>query len=40
MIRIITVLVIYLVTQVLTAQTKFEQGMEQAFVLMNENKIE
>ena len=40
MIRIITVLVIYLVTQVLTAQTKFEQGMEQAFALMNENKIE
>lgn len=40
MIRIIAVLVIYLVTQVLTAQTKFEQGMEQAFALMNENKIE
>lgn len=40
MIRIITVLVIYLVTQILTAQTKFDQGMEQAFTLMNENKIE
>lgn len=40
MIRIIILLVIYLISQVTTAQTNFEQGMEQAFALMNENKIE
>jgi len=40
MIRIVTVLVIFLVSQVTSSQTKFEQGMKQAFQLMEENKNE
>ncbi len=40
MIRLVTVLVIYLLTQVTYSQTKFEQGMQQAFNLMAENKNE
>jgi len=30
----------YLISQVTTSQTKFEQGMQQAFQLMQENKLE
>mgnify|MGYP000277122228 CR=1 FL=1 len=40
MIRIVTALVIFLVSQVTYTQTKFEQGMQQAFQLMKENKNE
>ena len=40
MIRIVTALVIFLVSQVTYSQTKFEQGMQQAFKLMAENKNE
>ncbi|MET2985017.1 DUF2141 domain-containing protein [Aureibaculum conchae] len=40
MIRIVTALVIFLVSQVTYSQTKFEQGMQQAFQLMEENKNE
>ncbi|WP_232829179.1 DUF2141 domain-containing protein [Aureibaculum luteum] len=38
MIRLVTVLVIFLVSQVITSQTKFEQGMQKAYMLMSENK--
>ncbi|MDY7395519.1 DUF2141 domain-containing protein [Aureibaculum sp. 2210JD6-5] len=40
MIRLVTALVIFLVCQVTYSQTKFEQGMQQAFKLMEENKNE
>jgi len=40
MIRIVLALVMYLVSQVTMSQTKFEQGMQQAFQLMQENKLE
>lgn len=40
MIRLVTALVIFLVSQVTYSQTKFEQGMQQAFKLMGENKNE
>jgi len=40
MIRLVLVFVIYLISQVTTSQTKFEQGMQQAFQLMQENKLE
>ncbi len=40
MIRLVTALVIFLVSQVTYSQTKFEQGMQQAFQLMAENKNE
>ncbi|WP_250629577.1 DUF2141 domain-containing protein [Aureibaculum algae] len=38
MIRLVTVLVIFLVSQVIASQTKFEQGMQKAFTLMAQNK--
>ena len=38
MIRIVLVVVIYILSQVTYSQTKFEQGMQQAFKLMTENK--
>lgn len=38
MIRIVLLVVVYLISQVAQSQTKFEQGMEQAFKLMGENK--
>jgi len=40
MIRIVLTLVMYLVSQVTMSQTKFEEGMQQAFQLMQENKFE
>ncbi len=38
MIRIILLVVVYLVSQVAQSQTKFEQGMQEAFNLMSVNK--
>jgi len=38
MIRIVLVVVIYILSQITYSQTKFEQGMQQAFKLMTENK--
>ncbi len=40
MIRIVLTLVMYLVSQVTISQTKFEEGMQQAVQLMQENKLE
>lgn len=40
MIRLVLVLVMYLISQVMTSQTKFEQGMQHAIQLMHENKLE
>ena len=40
MIRIVLTLVMYLVSQVTMSQIKFEEGMQQAFQLMQENKFE
>ncbi|MCF6349346.1 MAG: DUF2141 domain-containing protein [Flavobacteriaceae bacterium] len=40
MIRIVLTLIMYLISQVTISQTKFEQGMQQAFQLMQENKLE
>jgi len=40
MIRLVLVFVMYLISQVMTSQTKFEQGMQHAFQLMQENKLE
>jgi len=40
MIRIVTLVVLYLITLTTTAQTKFEKGMQQAFTLMQENKLD
>lgn len=39
MIRLITVLIIYLVSLVSFSQTKFDKSMQQAFQLMQENKL-
>ncbi len=38
MIRIVLFVVVYLISQVAQSQTKFEQGMQEAFELMSENK--
>ena len=38
MIRIVLIVVMYLLSQVGHAQSKFDQGMEKAFKLMTENK--
>ena len=40
MIRIVTALVLFLLSQVIGAQANFEKGMEKAFALMTENKNE
>lgn len=40
MIRIVTTLILFLLSQVTDAQTNFEQGMQQAFTLQQENKNE
>ncbi len=40
MIRIVLTLLMYIVSQVTISQTKFEEGMQQAFQLMQENKLE
>ena len=38
MIRIVILVVVYFISQLTHSQTKFEQGMQQAFTLMSENK--
>lgn len=38
MIRIVLLVLIYIVSQTMQAQSKFDQGMQQAFKLMSENK--
>ena len=40
MIRIVTTLLLFLLSQVTTAQTDFEKGMEKAFALQKEQKFE
>ena len=40
MVRIVILVVIYFVSQLTHSQTKFEEGMQQAFSLMSENKYD
>lgn len=40
MIRIVTALLVFLVSQVILSQTNFEKSMKHGFVLMSENKFE